>query len=168
MKKTLKTIIATLMTIVMLVPTALAVDETAVDWEDVFMTESEISAILADSMIYTNAEDTRASNLISAYGIVITKEGTNKLYVTAKTTGTVDVVKCGFKEIVIQRRANSSSTWTDYATYEDVYIEQVAYTVCKSLTVPTGYQYRATCIHYAKKNIFSVQKIDNVSNTLTF
>ena len=30
------------------------------------------------------------------------------------------------------------------------------------------YQYRVTCVHYAKKNFLSVQKIDNVSNVIQF
>ena len=167
MKKTLKTIIAAIMTVVMLVPTAMAANETTPQWEDVFMSEAEANAILADSTIYTNTDE-RASNLISAYAIVVSKVDSTTLRITAKTTGTTEVVKCGFKEIVVQRRANSSSSWTDYATYEDIYIEQVAYTIGKSVTVQPGYQYRATCVHYAKKNIFSVQKIDNVSNTVTF
>lgn len=168
MKKTLKTIIAVLMIAATLVTSASATEDIIPQWEEVFMTESEVNAILADSMIYTDQNDAKASNLISAYGLVVAKEGTNTLYVVAKTTGTLEVVKSGFKEIVIQRRANSSSSWTDYATYEDIYIDEIGYTVSRSLTVPTGYQYRATCIHYAKKNIFSVQKIDNVSNTVTF
>lgn len=168
MKKTLKTVIAIIMTVVMLAPTALAADETMPQWEDAFMTESEINAILADSMIYTDPTNEKASNLISAYAITVLKQDSTTLRILAKTTGTTQVVKCGFKEIVVQRRANSSSAWTDYKTFEDIYIEQVAYTIAKNVTVQTGYQYRATCIHYAKKNIFSVQKIDNVSNTLTF
>ena len=56
-------------------------------------------------------------------------------------------------------------TWAqgyyDYKTYEDLYIDDVAYILTKSLTVPTGYQYRVTCIHYAKKNIFDPIGMEN-------
>ena len=109
----------------------------------------------------------RASDLIAFYSIGISKDG-NTLYVVGKTTGTTQVVKSGFKEVVIQRRVNSSSSWSDYMTYEDMYWDEVAYVFSKSLTVPSGYQYRATCVQYAKKNFFSVQKIDNVSKIFTF
>ncbi|MBQ6018626.1 MAG: hypothetical protein IJL26_00470 [Clostridia bacterium] len=40
--------------------------------------------------------------------------------------------------------------------------------ISKSLTVTSGYQYRVTCTHYAKKSLLSTQKINNTSNTVTF
>ena len=84
------------------------------------------------------------------------------------TTGTTEVVKSGFKEVVVQRRASSSASWTDYITYEDIYWDEIACNLAKTLTVPTGYQYRVTCVHYAKKNFLSVQKLDNESNIIQF
>ena len=168
MKKFLLSVISIVMVVFTLVPTAFAANEQLPEWQDLLLTEEEFNAILANNTIHTADENTRATGLISAYAIAISKSGTNTLNIAGKTTGTVDVVKTGFKEVVVQRRANSSASWSDYVTYEDLYWDQVAYVLTKTLTVPTGYQYRVTCIHYAKKNIFSVQKIDNESNIITF
>ena len=168
MKKILFSVISFVMVMFTLVPTVFATNEGLAEWQDLILTEEEFNDILANNVIHTADEDTRASGLISAYAIAISKSGTSTLNIAGKTTGTADVVKTGFKEVVVQRRANSSSSWSDYATYEDLYWDEFTYVLTKSLTVPTGYQYRVTCVHYAKKNFFSVQKIDNVSNILTF
>ncbi|MBO5359283.1 MAG: hypothetical protein J6B25_00425 [Clostridia bacterium] len=168
MKKALFSIISLVMVIFTLVPTAFAQTEKMPEWQDLVLSQEEFNAILANNTIYTVNEDTRASNLIHAFAIAISKSGTNTLNIAGKTTGTADVVKSGFKEVVVQRRASSSASWSDYVTYEDLYIDTGSYVLAKSLTVPNGYQYRVTCIHYAKKNIFSVQKIDNESNIIQF
>ncbi len=168
MKKVLLSVISIVMVMFTLVPTTLAANEQLPEWQDLILTEEEFNEILSNNIVYTTDENTRASDLISAWAIAISKSGTNTLNIAGLTTGTTEVVKSGFKEVVVQRRASSSASWTDYYTYEDLYINQIAYNLGKSLTVPTGYQYRVTCIHYAKKNIFSVQKIDNVSNVIQF
>ncbi len=168
MKKTLLTVISIVMVIVTMVPTAFAQNEQVPEWQDLILTQEEFNAILANNTIHVAGENERASDLISAWAIAISKSGTNTLNIAGVTTGTPDVVKSGFKEVVVQRRASSSASWSDYVTYEDIYWDEFACNLAKSLTVPTGYQYRVTCIHYAKKNIFSVQKIDNVSNVIQF
>lgn len=168
MKKILLSVISIIMVIVTLVPTAFAANEQLPQWQDLILTEEEFNAILANNTVHTADENTRANDLINFWSIAISKSETNTLNIAGMTTGTTEVVKSGFKEVVIQRRASSSSSWTDYITYEDLYIEQIAYALAKKVTVPTGYQYRVTCIHYAKKNFFSVQKIDNVSNVIQF
>lgn len=168
MKKVLLSVISLVMVMVTLVPTAFAQTEQVPEWQDLLLTQEEFDAILANNTIHTADEDTRASDLINAWAIAISKSGTNTLNIAGVTTGTTEVVKSGFKEVVVQRRASSSAAWTDYVTYEDIYIDEFAYNLAKKLTVPTGYQYRVTCIHYAKKNFLSVQKIDNVSNVIQF
>ena len=168
MKKFLLSVISIVTVIAALVPTAFAVSEQVSGLQDLILTEEEFNAILANNTIHTADENTRANDLINAWAIAISKSGTNTLNIAGMTTGTTEVVKSGFKEVVVQRRASSSSSWTDYVTYKDIYIDQIGYVLSKSLTVATGYQYRVTCIHYAKKNIFSVQKIDNVSNIVQF
>lgn len=168
MKKVLLSVVSVIMVIVTLVPTAFAADEQLTEWQDLILSEEEFNEILSNNTIYTVSENARATGLISAYAIAISKSGTNTLNIAGKTTGTYDVVKTGFKEVIVQRRTSSSASWSDYVIYEDLYINEVGYNLGKSLTVPTGYQYRVTCIHYAKKNILSVQKIDNVSNVITF
>ncbi|MBQ7100513.1 MAG: hypothetical protein IJN81_02690 [Clostridia bacterium] len=168
MKKLLLSVISIAMVIVTLAPTALAVNEQIPEWQNSLMTEEEFNAILANNTIHTADENTRATGLISAYAIAISKSGTNTLNIAGMTTGTYDVVKSGFKEVVIQRRANSSSDWSDYIVYKDIYVDMGSCNLGRSVTVTTGYQYRVTCVHYAKKNFFSVQKIDNVSNIIQF
>ena len=168
MKKALFSIISIVMVMFTLVPTAFAQTEKMPEWQDLVLSQEEFNDILANNTVYTANEDTRASDLIAAWAIAISKSGTNTVNIAGVTTGTHEVVKSGFKEVVVQRRASSSAAWTDYVTYEDLYIDQIGYVLAKSLTVPTGYQYRVTCIHYAKKNFLSVQKIDNVSNVIQF
>lgn len=168
MKKALLSVVSAVMVIFTIVPTAFASNEELSEWQDLILTQEEFNAILANNTIHTTDENTRASNLIHFYSIAISKSGTNTLNIAGMTTGTADVIKSGFKEVVVQRRASSSASWTDYITYEDLYIDEVAYVLAKKITVPTGYQYRVTCIHYAKKNFLSVQKIDNVSNVIQF
>lgn len=168
MKKALLSVISLVMVMVTMVPTVFAQNEQLPEWQDLVLTQEEFNAILANNTIHTVDENTRANDLIHLYAIAISKSGTNTLNIAGKTTGTYEVVKSGFKEVVVQRRASSSAAWTDYYTYEDYYIDEFACNFAKSLTVPTGYQYRVTCIHYAKKNFLSVQKIDNVSNVIQF
>ena len=104
--------------------------------------------------------------MIDTDSLAVSKSGSN-LLIAGRTSCISDVTKCGFKEVVIQRRKNSSSSWSDYKTYDDLYTNGHAYTLSKSIAVTSGYQYRVTCTHYAKKNLFSTQKIDNVSNVVT-
>ena len=135
------------------------------EWLDIVLSDEEFEKILSNNpnnnvMLY-------ATGLINIYSIAIKKSG-NNLIIAGKTQGSSDVIKCGFKEVKIQRRSNSSSSWSNYKTYTDLYNDSRTYTLSKSISVPAGYQYRVTCTHYAKKNIFSTQKIDNTSNTLTF
>ena len=108
-----------------------------------------------------------ATGLINLYSIGISKNG-NTLIIAGQTVGATGVIKCGFTKVTIQRRKDSSSSWTDYKIYEDLYVDGGTYPLAKSYIVISGYEYRVTCTHYAKKNLLSVQKIDNTSNTIKF
>lgn len=158
-------IIFTLLVSFMLPTVVFAADDGQIEeWQDISLTEQEIEDILA--LNPDNGVSAYASNLISAYFIGIAKDG-NSLIIVGKTIGIPDVKKSGFKEIVVQRRKSSSDSWSTYTKYTDIYIDYSCNTISKSLTVPSGYQYRVTCIHYAKKNLFSTQKINNTSNIVT-
>lgn len=135
------------------------------EWQDISLTEQEMEDIL--SLNPNNDISTYATNLINRYNIAIDKNGSN-LIIVGSTIGTYEVKKSGFKEVVIQQRKSSSDSWSTYTKYTNLYIDVSSYTLSKSLTVPSGYQYRVTCIHYAKKNLLSTQKISNTSNTVTF
>lgn len=165
MKKIIKSIFLICLSFIMLVPTvAYAEDENVPVWEDATLTEEEFNEILAPYVV--DNTKTRASGLITAYGMAISKSG-SKLLIAGKTYGNADVTKCGFTEVIVQRRKNSDSSWSTYASFYDLYSNTVSYVLKKDLTPPSGYQYRVTCTHYARENIFSTEKIDNISNIVT-
>lgn len=122
-----------------------------------------VSAEIEQSTLYDN---TRATGLIYAYGLDLSKSG-NTLHITGQTYGFADVVKAGFKDLKIQRRKTSDDSWEDYYEYGNVYADAVAANLDTTLLVASGYQYRISCKHYAKKNIFSVQTIANTSGIVT-
>lgn len=107
----------------------------------------------------------RISGLIATYYIGVSGSGSN-LSIVAKMTCRTDVVKCGFKNITVQRRKSSTDSWANYFSYTEIYADRSANTYANTVSVPKGYQYRATCKFYAKKNIFSTQTLDATSNTI--
>ena len=135
------------------------------DWQDICLTEEEFNAVLSNNP--NNDIEPFATGLINGYYIGISKDG-NKLIIAGKTIGATGVIKSGFTKVTIQRRKDSSSSWTDFKVYEDLYNDATSYFLSKSYIVISGYEYRVTCTHYAKKNLLSVQKIDNTSNTIQF
>lgn len=110
--------------------------------------------------------DTRASGLITSYGLSLSNNGTT-LNISGRTNCAVDVVKCGFKNLVVQRRASSSDSWEEYYDYGNVYIEAASANLSTKLVVVSGYQYRLSCKHYAKKSLLSTQTISNTSSVVT-
>lgn len=112
-----------------------------------------------------NEDMAKISGLISTYYIGISASGT-QLTFGAKIACKPEVVKCGFKVIMIQRRKSSTDSWADYFSYKELYADGSSYTYVKTVPVTSGYQYRATCKHYAKKNLFSTQTINDTSNTI--
>ncbi len=114
----------------------------------------------------TNETNSRASGLIGSYGLSLTKTATS-LYIEGITNCSPEVVKCGFKDLTVQRRKTTSDAWKDYYEYGNVYREATAAGLSTTLAVESGYQYRIYCKHYAKKNIFSVETISNTSNIVT-
>lgn len=113
-------------------------------------------------------EDNRASGLIFHYSLSASKKNSSTLSITGTTDCEPTVVKCGFKNLKVQRRANSSSSWTVFYDYGNVYVDTWSAIFARDLPVDPGYQYRVTCKHYAKKNILNTQTISNTSNIVTF
>lgn len=166
MKKLLKTVLVVLLCITSAFSfNSFAADGDKVQWYDVDLTEGEMQEIL--DLNSQNNISTRATDLILAYNVGINREGST-LYLVAKMVCDTDVVKCGFKKIVIQRRASTSSSWTTYVTYEDLYNENCAHAISRAISIPFDYQYRAVCTFYAKKNILVTQKIELNSNIVTY
>lgn len=142
-----------------------SISENEPDWEDVYLSDEEFDEIL--SFNQNNNVSTCATGLINVYAIGVSKNG-EALIIAGKTIGSSDVKKCGFSVLTIQRRTGAGDTWKNYLTYKDIYNDYNVYNLGKTINLPSGYQYRVTCTHYAKKNILSVEKIDNVSNAVTF
>ena len=115
---------------------------------------------------FSSAGDNARASLIHSYRLYLTKTG-NTLNITGQTYGSTEVVKAGFKDLTIERRKTSDDSWNDYYEYGNVYVDSVAANLNTTLVVESGYQYRISCKHYAKKNILSVQTIANTSNIVT-
>ncbi len=115
----------------------------------------------------TDDQNSRASGLIGSYGLSLTTKAGSSLYMEGITNCSPEVVKCGFKDLTVQRRKTTSDAWKDYYEYGNVYREATAAGLSSTLAVEAGYQYRIYCKHYAKKNIFSVETIANTSNIVT-
>ena len=100
--------------------------------------------------LYNTNGNERATGLIVQKTLTLSKTST-QLIITAKTTGTAEVTKCGFTYIRLQRLI--SGTWTDYTAYcyYDQYSNSNTKTFSKSISAPKGYTYRVVCEHYAEK-----------------
>ena len=165
MKKIISIILIVIALLTCVIPTtALAANNTE---DDIYFTQEEFHALNPIYAEYEEISNARATGLIIRKNLAIAKNGSS-LVISGYTYGSSDVIKCGFEEVVIQRRASTSASWSDYKTYEDLYSESAKYTLNKSLTIATGYQYRVTAIHYAKKSLFSTQKIEVATGYLTF
>lgn len=165
MKKVFKTIIVFCLLISLTLPYSMAfaaAEDDTVEWQDVELTDEEFTSILNENP--QNGVSTYASGLITGKGIALSKNGA-LLYIIGYTNCVSSVKTCGFKSVVIQRRT-SNGNWTEYKTYTDLIEEGTSYQLSKSIIALGEYQYRAICVHYAKKNFLSVQKIDNESNIL--
>lgn len=147
-----------------LVITTFAFDISAADGKE--SAPSVISFELTSESDVTITNETRASGLITSYGLSLEKIGTT-LKIYGQTHATQEVVKCGFKNLVIQRRTTSDDDWEEYYDFGNVYADVSMANLNTTLVVPAGYQYRISCKHYAKKNILSVQTIANTSNIVT-
>lgn len=121
--------------------------------------------------LYDSAETMKANGLILAKSLSLSKTST-QLIISAMTSGSTDVTKCGFTYIKLQRLL--SGTWTDYATYcyYDQYNNSAAKTFSQYASAPKGYTYRVICEHYAEKPylIFWTKSETsyNVTSTLAF
>lgn len=162
MKKYISIFLAILMIITCSAPvTAFAADNTE---DNAYFTQEEFETF---EHIYTVNITPYTTGLIIDKNLGIAKDGAI-LKITGKTEGNSEVVKCGFTKVVIQRKKSSSTSWSNYKTYKDLYSDSTKYNLRKSITVEKGYQYRVTATHYAKKSLLSTQKIDSTTGSLTF
>ena len=148
MKKALKSVLLIILALLMISPNAVF----AVANEHTEQTEIE-----------TNGN--RATGLIAAYGVNVSKPSSGVL----RIVGTLDcgstVVKCGYRDFLIQRRPKNSAVWENYMNLGDFYVDSWTYPYSNNFTVPTGFYYRVSCTFYAKKNIFVTEKIEDYTSS---
>ncbi len=141
-----------------------ALGNEAIQWQDVVFSEERMQQILD---LNPHSDTTRASDLILTYNVAIAKNG-SYIDMVAKMVCDNDVVKCGFKKLVLQRRPTTSSSWTNVLTFEDLYRDNSAHLIGKTFSVPSGYQYRVKCTFYAKKSLLVTQTLELTSNYVSF
>ena len=124
---------------------------------------SLISPVIDD---FDETNETRATGLIMSYALGLSVTGTT-LKIRAETYCISEVVKSGFKNLVVQRRVAGSTSWSEYYDYGDLYNDSYAALLSTSLVVPSGYQYRLSCKHYAKKSLLVTQSVSNTSNIVS-
>ena len=110
----------------------------------------------------------RATGLITAKSLAIAKSGSN-LIITGKTVGDENnVTKCGFEKLTVERRANSSSSWSEYSSYSNLYESDSSYTLSKSVEVDAGYQYRVVGEHRAYDGWFVYESVEATTTYIQF
>ena len=150
------------MIVAYLVPTTVLA---SVETDNAYFTKEEFESY---EHIYADGITTHATNLIDSNNLGIAKKDATTLLISGYTYGSSEVKKCGFTKVVVQRKKSTESSWSNYQTYKDLYSDSTRYNLSKSLTVEKGYQYRVTATHYAKKSLFSTQKIDSTTGYLTY
>ena len=135
--------------------------------EDIVVPELIDSSFVSPTVeVENSSDDSRATGLIHSYSLSLSKTG-SALNIYAKTYCNSEVVKCGFKNLVIERKKSSSSSWSEYYDYGDLYIDANTAAYSATIVVESGYQYRLSCKHYAKKSLLVTQSISNTSNIVT-
>lgn len=122
------------------------------------LTQTPNTCIIEEVSGFNNSDVTPLkAGLITGKYLKLSKT-TDKLIISAKTTCTNDVDKCGFSYIKLQRLING--TWTDYSSfcYYDQFNESNSKTFEKSVNAVKGYTYRVVCEHYAEKSKLLVLK----------
>ncbi len=131
--------------------------------DDVF----SVGTFDAEEYSYAVYPQSRATGLINDYQVGISKY-TTMLKIEGYTDCISSVTKCGFSEIIVERRATGTTDWSVYRTYTDIYEEDSSYTLEKYVSVYTGYQYRVIATHYARQNIFLSEEITGTTGYLQF
>lgn len=166
MQKRIKSVFIVVLCFVSIFPSqAFALEKNDIEVSNIVLSQEEINEILALGNTYT--PDERATGLILTATAAI-NDNYKLLQFVGHISCVENVVKCGFENIVVQRRVSSSASWTDYYTFDDSYSDDSYHNVVKAVTTNTGYEYRVVCNLYAKKNFFSVQRIDMVSNIIAW
>lgn len=111
----------------------------------------------------SNMISTYSTGLITGKTLSLAKNGSN--LIIKGTTKSLEAKKCGFTYIKLQQYKNGS--WVDYKVFDDIYTETTYCNVTKSVAGAKGYKYRVVAEHYARKSIFTREKIANQTSALT-
>lgn len=144
---------------------AFALENNDIEVENIVLSQEEINEILAKGNTYTAKN--RATELIQS-AIVSINNNYKLLQFVGRINCSTSVVKCGFEDIIVQRRASSSDSWSNYYQFDDDIVDDYIHESIKAVTTNTGYEYRVICTLYAKKSLFSVQRIDATSNIMAW
>ncbi len=121
----------------------------------------EVTSVDVDSA----GDNTRATGLIYTKGLYLSAEG-SKLTITGTMRCSTDTVKCGFKNLTVERRRTSSDSWESCYEFDNIYNDDNVIDISKVVSVNYGYQYRVTGKYYAKKNILMVETISATTATV--
>lgn len=99
------------------------------EWQDIVLSDEKFEEILSNNP--DNQITPLSSDLINRHSIAIQKNG-NSLIIAGTTYGSSEVSKCGFTKVSIQRRSNSSASWSNYQTYSDLYNNSHQYILSKA------------------------------------
>ena len=91
----------------------------------------------------------RYAGLIAGKSVELAKQG-EKLLITASTTGSNAVTKCGFRSIKLQKLVDG--VWTDMKdfTWKNQFNNTNSKVFSVAVSVPKGNTYRVVCEHYAE------------------
>lgn len=131
-----------------------------------FVAEDQIVETVTGIYDSCDLQAKASSGLILSKSLKLSKTSTG-LLISAQTTGSTEVTKCGFTYIKLQRLING--TWTDYTTYcyKDQYKDASSMTFSKAITPAKGYTYRVVCEHYAEKKRLLILKNKETSYNVT-
>ncbi len=128
------------------------------------------TAVELDAKNYYIYSEPKYAGLIVGKSLELTRNG-DRLLLTASTTGSNKVTKCGFTYVKLQKLVNG--VWTDLReyTYRDQFNSTNAKVFSVSVAVPKGYTYRAVCEHYAEAPYLQLftqsASYYNTTNTVT-
>lgn len=173
LKKVFCGLLAAMMAGVMLCPmTAMAIDAQEADAPiavEVQMTREEFEQLeYVEGINNTGDIMPLATGLITRCKLDMGRGGSTIVTVYAGTDSIPEVSKCGFTELRLQRRINANYAWENYWSRTDLFEETQSFSRVYDVYITPGYQYRLYGVHYAYKNIFSTQKIENSTSYMTF
>ena len=134
-------------------------------WWDAEITEEDLNNWDTVYGIY-NDVNTRATGLIEAKSLGLSKTDEGTLAVSAMVMCNSDVDKCGHTYIKLQRQVGSN--WNDVLSWTDQYRDGATASFGKLVSTSHGYYYRVICNHYAYRDRFLLpDEEQNVYNETT-